>query len=110
MLFRSKIATDLNIPRTTVVSALASERFAKAGKDGKSVLFDLSESVINDVTNFDDFDTQSPDTHDSTPHPNNEVGGVQSTLNEENDVTTNSVSRGVRHSSHAVMSSDEDIF
>ena len=106
----TKIATDLNIPRTTVVSALASERFAKAGKDGKSVLFDLSESVINDVTNFDDFDTQSPDTHDSTPHPNNEVGGVQSTFNEENDVTTNSVSRGVRHSSHAVMSSDEDIF
>ena len=103
------IAEGLGLDRSTVTKVLAQERFAQSGKDGRKVLYNLSESVGNEVWRNEDVHSLIANTHDSTPTHNNEVVGVQSTINEEKGSVTAPEYRE-SHFTVPVMSSDEDIF
>jgi hypothetical protein len=82
------IATGLGLDRSTVTKVLGTERFAQASKDGRKILFDLAESVHNEVWRGEDVHSLIETTPDSTPTHNNEVVGVQSTFNEEEGSVT----------------------
>jgi len=82
------IATGLGLDRSTVTKVLGTERFAQASRDGRKILFDLAESVHNEVWRGEDPHSLIETTHDSTPTHNNEVVGVQSTFDEEEGSVT----------------------
>lgn len=82
------IATGLGLDRSTVTKVLGTERFAQASRDGRKILFDLAESVHNEVWRGEDPHSLIETTPDSTPTHNNEVVGVQSTFDEEEGSVT----------------------